>query len=341
MDYYEILGVDHSGSYEDIKRAYKRLALQHHPDRNIKNREYSEHMFKDISRAYEVLSDSKLRNQYDNNQYISQSSISDPFSLFSKLFTTLYPEIINYLDIIERGDYDALIKKIENSCLNDLLSFPLEVLVHILKKQDVLNTKYSHKIEKIPKRLGYSLVEEKAPSTTALIEIELSYYHSHKYKKVTLILKKRSTVDNRGLVDVKREFILNLSLDEQVFEFGGNEDNINQYPGDLIFIMSDKKHESFSRQGEYNLVYDCNITFQDFKNGFRKRVSLFDRSVNIYISKPWESFMVYKLEGYGMNNFDSNTNGELIIKLVICPTNKDIDNPRLCNCIEPTKISLI
>ena len=138
MDYYEILGVERSSSYEDIKRAYKRLALQHHPDRNIKNREYSEKMFKDISRAYEVLSDSKLRNQYDNNQYISQSSLSDPFSLFSKLFTTLYPEIINYLDIIERGDYDALIKKIENSCLNDLLSFPLEVLVHILKKQDVL-----------------------------------------------------------------------------------------------------------------------------------------------------------------------------------------------------------
>ena len=63
-DLYEILGVARDASQQDIKRAYRKLAKEYHPDRNPDNPE-AEETFKKISTAYEVLSDSEKRDAYD------------------------------------------------------------------------------------------------------------------------------------------------------------------------------------------------------------------------------------------------------------------------------------
>lgn len=63
-DYYQILGITKGASEADIKKAYRKLALQYHPDRN-KGDKASEDKFKEVTKAYEVLSDSSKRAQYD------------------------------------------------------------------------------------------------------------------------------------------------------------------------------------------------------------------------------------------------------------------------------------
>ncbi len=63
-DYYEILGVGRDASQEEIKIAYRKLALKYHPDRNPGNKE-AEEKFKEINEAYDVLSDPKKRQKYD------------------------------------------------------------------------------------------------------------------------------------------------------------------------------------------------------------------------------------------------------------------------------------
>ena len=63
-DYYKILGVEKTATEEAIKKAYRKLAMQYHPDRNKENKE-AEKKFKEIGEAYGVLSDKEKRKQYD------------------------------------------------------------------------------------------------------------------------------------------------------------------------------------------------------------------------------------------------------------------------------------
>jgi len=64
-DYYEVLGVAKGASADEIKQAFRRLALRHHPDRNPSNKKEAEEKFKEISEAYEILSDPQKRSAYD------------------------------------------------------------------------------------------------------------------------------------------------------------------------------------------------------------------------------------------------------------------------------------
>uniref|UniRef100_G3PPQ6 DnaJ heat shock protein family (Hsp40) member B6a n=1 Tax=Gasterosteus aculeatus TaxID=69293 RepID=G3PPQ6_GASAC len=65
VDYYQVLGVRRDSSADDIKKAYRKLALRWHPDKNPENKEEAEIKFKELSEAYEVLSDANKRTIYD------------------------------------------------------------------------------------------------------------------------------------------------------------------------------------------------------------------------------------------------------------------------------------
>lgn len=77
-DYYDILGVTKSASADEIKKAYRKQALEWHPDRHKDNKEAAEKRFKEINEAYQVLSDSTKRSQYD--QFGKAGAQGNPFA---------------------------------------------------------------------------------------------------------------------------------------------------------------------------------------------------------------------------------------------------------------------
>ena len=65
MNYYDVLSIDKNASLDEIKKAYRKLAIKWHPDKNPNNKEESEEKFKLISEAYSVLSDPEKKTEYD------------------------------------------------------------------------------------------------------------------------------------------------------------------------------------------------------------------------------------------------------------------------------------
>ena len=93
-DYYEVLGVAKDASTREIKKAYHKLALKYHPDRNPGNQE-TEEKFKESAEAYSVLSDDQKRRQYDQFGHVGEGAfaggtqfhnVEDIFSAFGDIF---------------------------------------------------------------------------------------------------------------------------------------------------------------------------------------------------------------------------------------------------------------
>lgn len=108
MNLYQILEIEPNATKDDIKKAYKKKALEFHPDRHLYNKEYFENQFKLISQAYETLNDDEKRKQYDLNQTFSFNG--DPISIFKKVF--------NIYNNIDKSTFYASSKIFLNKLLN-------------------------------------------------------------------------------------------------------------------------------------------------------------------------------------------------------------------------------
>ncbi len=94
-DYYEVLGVDHNASDADVKKAYRRLAMRYHPDRNPNQSEEAANRFREVQRAYEVLSNAEKRGAYDQFGHagVDASSGSAGGDPFSSIFGDIFGEV--------------------------------------------------------------------------------------------------------------------------------------------------------------------------------------------------------------------------------------------------------
>lgn len=97
VDYYEVLEIERNANHEEIKRSYKRLAFEYHPDRNPDNTE-AEEKFKEINEAYQILSDPDKRARYDSFGHISSDGMfsdQDFEGGFNDIFGNLFEEVFN------------------------------------------------------------------------------------------------------------------------------------------------------------------------------------------------------------------------------------------------------
>ncbi|MGB7182595.1 MAG: DnaJ domain-containing protein, partial [Burkholderiaceae bacterium] len=93
-DYYEVLGVSKNASDEDLKRAYRRMAMKFHPDRNPDDKS-AEAKFKEAKEAYEILTDAEKRNAYDRFGHagVDQTAGGGQGGNFSDVFGDIFGDI--------------------------------------------------------------------------------------------------------------------------------------------------------------------------------------------------------------------------------------------------------
>lgn len=135
-DYYNILGIDKNASEAEIKKAYKKLAVKWHPDKNPDNKKFAEKKFKEIAEAYQILSNEEKRDAYDlygnKNNVFDQNDFNkfrnetafffkgnlSPDELFKQFFDTN-----NINDINNWSHFDNIMDNLDNFNDNELNSF--------------------------------------------------------------------------------------------------------------------------------------------------------------------------------------------------------------------------
>jgi len=131
-NYYNILEINKNANKDDIKTSFKKLALKYHPDKNINNNDYNSEKFKDISEAFQILSDNEKKKKYDSIldmnglNILSESDFNQifgnfkaPSELFSEVFDiipeefkTLSNNIFNYI-FEDKKKFDSQLNQFE------------------------------------------------------------------------------------------------------------------------------------------------------------------------------------------------------------------------------------
>jgi len=142
MDLYNVLNLDKNCTKEDIRKAYYKLALQHHPDKRGEQDKFNE-----IQNAYEILNDDIKRQQYDNIPNKDQEKIKKLYNILKMYFTEIRPEYCNYYNQIIECFYD----NDENSFMMDINDLNIRnifdrVAKKVLQKKTIYVTKDSNQI---------------------------------------------------------------------------------------------------------------------------------------------------------------------------------------------------
>ncbi|CAN4094726.1 unnamed protein product [Withania somnifera] len=237
VDYYKILKVSRNASEEDLKRSYKRLAMKWHPDKNSQNNKEAEAKFKQISEAYDVLSDTQKRQIYD-----------------------LYGE-----DALKSGQFASASPTSVGSGTGRGFRFNTRDAEDIFAEFFGGSEGYSSNSGTRVDRKA-SPMENKLPCS-----LEELYKGSRRKMKISRILLddsgKPTTVEEVLAIHIKPGWKKGTKI---TFPEKGNYEH-GAAPGDLVFVIDEKPHAVFRRDGN-DLVINQKISLVDALTG--KNISL-------------------------------------------------------------------
>lgn len=290
-DYYQTLGVDKKATPQQIKKAYRKLAMKWHPDKNPDNKETAEAKFKEIGEAYSVLSDEQKRKNYD--QFGSDKPQNAGFS--------------NHGDFQQRNFTSNNAEKIFQQFFFNFGGGNNASNFGDFSSSNTMNPNYKYKGNTVQCKVNVTLEE--------------LYLGRKKNMKIT---RKRLNSDGQSVrteskiltIDIKKGWKAGTKI---TFDGEGDE-NMNMTPGDIQFIIQEKKHDVFERNGN-DLVKTVNITLKQALCGINVNVVTLDKrrlKIPIIENTIYPGY-VHKVIGEGMpiSKTGGSKFGNLLIKFNI------------------------
>ncbi len=320
-DFYEILGISKSASAAEIKKAYRKKALQYHPDKNQGDPE-AEAMFKKAAEAYEVLSDENKRAQYD--QYGHRAfegggfggagggmNMDDIFSQFGDIFGGAFGGGFG-------GGGGRGRRTVKGSNLRIRVQLSLEEIANGVEK------KIKVKRKKLAQGTTYKTCstcngqgQVTRIQNTILGRMQTAATCSTCGGLGQIVDSKPANADAEGMLLTEETVSIKIPagvVDGMQLKVSGkgNDAPGEGIPGDLLVAIEEKPHPSLQREGD-NLHYDLYISFSEAALGTSKEIETVTGKVRIKIENGAQSGKILRLRNKGIPSINGYGTGDLLV----------------------------
>ncbi|WGH25413.1 MAG: DnaJ domain-containing protein [Candidatus Shikimatogenerans bostrichidophilus] len=321
-DYYDILGVSRDSTSEDIKKAYRKLAIKYHPDKNPTNKKEAEEKFKEAAEAYSVLSDHNKRKQYDQFGTTSSNStysdnMDDIFSNFGDIFSDEFESFTEF------GFKKKKVNRFKGSNLKIKIKVSLEDIYYGRNK--------TIKIKRMKLAPGVNFKTcENCNGTGFVTNITNTFLGKMQTtikcsfcKGIGRIITNVSyNANEQGLIPVIE--LVQIKVPKGVTDGGifkipgkGNEAPFGGKNGDLIIVFKENPHKLFKREGN-DLHTKLYISIPEAILGSIKRIKTLSGFIKVHIPKGTQSGKKLLLKGKGLPyNEYGYSYGNLIIHIYL------------------------
>jgi molecular chaperone DnaJ len=324
-DYYEVLGINRGADGEEIKKSYRKLALNYHPDRNPGDKE-AEEKFKEAAEAYEVLRDPQKREIYDRYGHEGLSGTGfTGFQGFEDIFSSFGDIFEDFFGFGMRGRGRS--RPMAGADLRYNLAISLyEASVGKDEEITVHKTERCFQCDGSGARAGTSpavcpVCQGQGQVTRSQGFFSISTTCNQCYGEGSIITDPCGECSGTGKVKTGRKVTvkippgvdtgtrLRLRGEGELGERGGP-------PGDLYVVIHVEPHEFFEREGD-DLICQVPISISQAALGAKIEALTLDGTETLTISKGTQTHQVFRLKGKGIPHLRGYGSGDLLVQVIV------------------------
>lgn len=340
-DYYEILGIERGANKEDIKKAYRKLAMKYHPDRNPDNKE-AEESFKEAAEAYDVLSNDQKRANYDKfghngvkggADYQGFNNVNDIFSHFSDIFGgggSIFDDFFNGTSSQRRGT-GRRERGTPGSDLKVTLKLTLEEIasgatkkIKIKKYQKCeecggAGAKGASSVKTCPVCNGSGEVRSVSRSVFGQF-VNISTC-SNCDGQGTIIENPCKKCSGEGRIYNESTIKINVPAgvsngSYMTLRGEGNAGKRNGAPGNIIVIFEELPHEFFVREGD-NVIYELFLSYPEAVLGTEVEIPTLTGRAKLKVDAGAQPGKFLKMREKGIQHLNRHGAGDQLVKINI------------------------